>query len=98
MTDRPTRRRFLGACSAAAAALGLTASAEPVRPPIAAGGLTPERLKEIEAATAELKPITITITYGGSGYTMPPVASFHGAPGSGATATLTPRGVAIRTR
>jgi hypothetical protein len=36
MTDRPTRRGFLAACSAAAAALGLTARAAPARPPIAA--------------------------------------------------------------
>jgi hypothetical protein len=34
MTDRPTRRGFLAACSAAAAALGLTAKVGPPRRPV----------------------------------------------------------------
>jgi hypothetical protein len=83
MTDRPTRRGFLAACSAAAAALGLTARAAPARPPIP-GGLTHEDLKVIGVAKAELKQVGISVNSNGSGYTNIPVVVFNG--GSGATA------------
>jgi hypothetical protein len=86
MTDRPTRRGFLAACSAAAAALGLTAGAAPARPPIPAAGPTSEDLKVIEAAKAELKPLGISVNSNGSGYTKIPFAVIHGG-GSGATVT-----------
>jgi hypothetical protein len=81
--EQPTRRGFLAACSAAAAALGLTARAAPARPPIS-GGLTPDDLKVIGAAKAELKQVGITVIHGGSGYTNIPVVVLDG--GSGATA------------
>jgi hypothetical protein len=87
MTERPTRRGFLAACSAAAAALGLTAKVGSVRPPTAADGFTHEDLKVIEEIRAELKPLGITVTRAGSGYTEVPFVVISRGGGSGATVT-----------
>jgi hypothetical protein len=92
MTERPTRRGFLAACSAAAAALGLTARAAPARPPIPGGieCVDPNNHARVprtwctQTVDSKTGINSITVTHGGSNYTEIPVVVLNG--GSGATA------------
>jgi hypothetical protein len=89
--DRPTRRGFLAACSAAAAALGLTTRAAPARPPIPAKA-TPARSPippEIAAGDATVYYTVdayvngIKVADGGAGYASNPAVTFTGGGGPG---------------
>jgi hypothetical protein len=79
--DRPTRRGFLAACSAAAAALGLAPKAGPTKQPIVLSTATPE-WGTVSA---------VRVGMGGSGYTEVPTIVFSSGPGASCKATLTCR-------
>lgn len=95
MPDQTTRRGFLGACSAAAAALGLSARATPSKPTprgieaVDPNGhaLVPQTwcIQELDTATGITK---ITVINGGSGYTSPPSVVFYRGGGASGDSRL----------
>jgi hypothetical protein len=107
MNERPTRRGFLAVCSAAAAALGLTARARPAKSPIAAvpagdtfdGPAHSHYLGPAYKAGEDLEADDYCYIKGdGLVYTSRPIVSFLGGGGSPATASMTSSGIQVRTR
>jgi hypothetical protein len=78
MTERPTRRGFLAACSAAAAALGLTARARGDKIPTTAGDPAEMRVWCISEYDPTIPSFTVHILDGDRDYNSPPIVIVGG--------------------